>query len=85
MSRAALTIVCGLFVFPMGCRTAADFHPAPSNGDWTLVWSDEFDGTKLDMAKWSIQIGDGCAIGLCGWGNEELQWYSHQNLSVADG
>jgi hypothetical protein len=37
-----------------------------------LVWFDEFDGTALDQTKWNYQIGDGCDINLCGWGNNEL-------------
>ena len=50
-----------------------------------LVWSDEFDGTELDLSKWTPQIGDGCDIGLCGWGNSELQYYREENTTVADG
>jgi beta-glucanase (GH16 family) len=50
-----------------------------------IVWSDEFDGTTLDAAKWSYQIGDGCDINLCQWGNNELQWYLQENVQVAGG
>lgn len=32
-----------------------------------LVWSDEFDGTELNLEDWSFDIGDGCPD-LCGWG-----------------
>ena len=43
-----------------------------------LVWSDEFNtvGTP-DASKWSFEIGDGCP-NLCGWGNNELQWYTNR-------
>ncbi len=52
----------------------------------TLVWSDEFDGTEVDTAKWSFQRGDGSEVFLPpGWGNNELQWYTDQNATVADG
>lgn len=51
----------------------------------TLVWSDEFDGAQLDAGKWTPQIGDGCNIGLCGWGNNELQWYQAGNAFVSNG
>ena len=27
----------------------------------TLVWSDEFDGTTLNLDNWSYELGDGCA------------------------
>ena len=31
--------------------------PIPEGEKWKLVWSDEFDGTKIDEAKWEI-LGD---------------------------
>jgi len=56
---------------------------------WQLVWEDEFDGDELDMEKWSYQLGDGCHLGenLCGWGNNELQYYTEreENISLEDG
>ncbi|EWH10579.1 glucan endo-1,3-beta-D-glucosidase [Catenovulum agarivorans DS-2] len=51
----------------------------------TLVWSDEFNGTTLDLNNWEVQTGDGCAEGICGWGNNELQSYQSDNLTVANG
>lgn len=50
-----------------------------------LVWADEFDGDRLDLAKWEPMIGDGCSINLCGWGNNELQWYLAENAQVSHG
>ena len=52
---------------------------------WQLVWSDEFDDTSLDAAKWNIQTGDGTAEGIPGWGNNELQSYQAGNVEVAGG
>ncbi len=46
-----------------------------------LVWSDEFDGSELDLGKWTPQIGTGSG----GWGNQELQYYRAENATVADG
>ena len=51
---------------------------------WELIWADEFDGTEVDQAKWTFQLGDGCPD-LCGWGNNELEWYQAENATVADG
>ncbi len=53
-------------------------------GDYQLVWSDEFDGTSLNLDNWSFQNGDGCP-NLCGWGNNELEYYRPENLSVSGG
>ena len=33
-----------------------------------LIWSDEFDGDSLDLSKWTYVNGNGCDVGLCGWG-----------------
>ena len=56
----------------------------PTRG-WELVWSDEFDGASLDASKWNIQLGDGTAEGLPGWGNNELQSYEAANVTVESG
>lgn len=46
---------------------------------WTLVWSDEFDGTALDLDKWRPEDkGDG-------FGNQEEQYYTPENAAVQDG
>jgi beta-glucanase (GH16 family) len=50
-----------------------------------LVWSDEFSGNQLDNTKWTPQIGNGCEIGNCGWGNNELQYYRAENAIVSNG
>ncbi len=50
-------------------------------GEYKLVWSDEFDGTELDINTWNIEKGGG------GWGNNELQYYTDrpENLRVENG
>ena len=54
----------------------ADSYPGK-----TLVWSDEFDGTSINSANWTYDLG------ASGWGNNEWQNYtsSPSNSSVADG
>lgn len=51
-----------------------------------LVWSDEFNQASLLASDWSFENGDGCP-NLCGWGNNELEYYtsSNQNLFFRDG
>ena len=51
---------------------------------YSLVWSDEFSGNSLDTANWSVDIGNGCPD-LCGWGNNELEYYRAENVTVSDG
>ena len=60
------------------------FYPEAS-AEWQLVWSDEFDGSALDSGNWEVQTGDGSQYGLTRWGNDELQWYTPDNLVVEDG
>ncbi len=84
-----LIICCLLPVLTVGCsdRDSAEtepFFPAAEE-EWELVWSDEFDGGGLDTTGWDIQLGDGTDYGLDRWGNNEQQWYTADNISVADG
>lgn len=44
---------------------------------YSLIWSDEFNGSSIDLNKWMHQIGDGTDYNLpAGWGNDELQIYT---------
>ncbi|MBK8501222.1 MAG: family 16 glycosylhydrolase [Saprospiraceae bacterium] len=50
-----------------------------------IIWEDHFEGTSLDLTKWNIQLGDGCDLGICGWGNNELQFYQAENIALNQG
>lgn len=52
-----------------------------------LLWSEEFEGTTLNAATWTYDLGDGSQFGIPGWGNSELQSYtsSAENIEVANG
>ena len=53
----------------------------------SLLWSDEFaDHTsgKLDPATWNMDLGDGAAAGLVGWGNNEREFYTSDSIVVKD-
>ena len=48
---------------------------------YDLLFADEFDGTELDEANWTFDIGTGNS----GWGNNESQFYTDRNVLVRDG
>ena len=50
------------------------------DGEWELVWSDEFDYTgKPDASKWKYDVGGN------GWGNGEIQYYTDGANAHVDG
>ncbi|NIJ99640.1 glycoside hydrolase family 16 protein [Xanthomonas cannabis] len=53
----------------------------------TLVWEDNFNGPGIDGGKWTYDVGNGCQIGLCGWGNGEMQYYTSRpdNARIENG
>jgi beta-glucanase (GH16 family) len=60
--------------------------------EWRLVWSDEFDGHRLDPDKWDFDLGNGFqdpvqGAWIPGWGQGELQTYTQHpdNVAVHDG
>lgn len=55
---------------------------------WKMIWNDEFSGDSLDTTKWGYEEGfllDENDINTAGWGNQELEWYTRDNISVKDG
>ncbi|MCF8228364.1 MAG: glycoside hydrolase family 16 protein [Bacteroidales bacterium] len=50
---------------------------------YQLVWQDEFNSNSINLSNWGFEVGDGCPD-LCGWGNNELEYYRAENASVAD-
>jgi len=47
-----------------------------------LVWEDNFDGPTLNPLYWTCETGDGCNRGNCGWGNQELEYYTSRPENV---
>ena len=55
---------------------------------WKMIFNDEFDGASLDTSKWSYDEGfllKEDDINTAGWGNQELEYYTRDNVSVKDG
>ncbi len=69
-----------------GCGKAGDPDPGDKDPEDTtpkeyqLVWSDEFEGTALDLSKWNYTTGTG-------FGNQEKQYCTDrvENVRVEDG
>ncbi|WP_285164847.1 glycoside hydrolase family 16 protein [Shewanella goraebulensis] len=82
---AALLIACGsdnTSEEVVNDTAAADNSvEQPQESPWTLIWSDEFDGTAIDLDKWNL------AHNCYGGGNQEHQCYTQrdENSKVADG
>lgn len=84
--RCSIALLLGLAA-ALGNRAA---DPPPVG--WKLTWSDEFDGTAIDRAKWDYDLGNGFYDYATdqwrpGWGNDELQYYTREpeNAFVKDG
>lgn len=84
---AALATMSAAFV--CGCAGRPVTVAPPEKNGHKLVWNDEFDGNSLDLKSWDYQRGTrdvyGEHSGPQNWGNNELQYYAEDNLSVADG
>lgn len=77
---------CGKPSEPEVPSPAADVSQTPPVAYETLVWSDEFDGEKLDKSKWRAMLGTGPEEGYPeNWGNNETQTYRRENAFVRDG
>jgi beta-glucanase (GH16 family) len=46
-----------------------------------IIWEENFN--TLDTDIWNITTGDGCPD-LCGWGNEELEYYHQDNVTIEE-
>ncbi|KQV92715.1 family 16 glycosylhydrolase [Pelomonas sp. Root1237] len=74
------TLIGGLLLAASAIASASVTSPVIGK----LLWSEEFNGASLDSALWSTYDGNGCQIGLCGYGNQELEYYRPNNLSIVN-
>lgn len=49
-----------------------------------LVWEENFNNNELNEKVWNFELGDGCP-NICGWGNNESQFYTKENHEIKDG
>ena len=49
-----------------------------------LIFEEQFNGDVLNESTWNYELGNGCPH-ICGWGNNERQYYTKENVAVKDG
>jgi beta-glucanase (GH16 family) len=74
--KAKLAAAMGTLLFAAAPVMADVLNPTIGN----LLYEENFN--TLDSTVWNSVEGDGCGIGLCGWGNQELQYYRANNLAI---
>ncbi len=79
LSRSFFRRLC--LILGMALLPATHFAASPADGDWTLVWQDEFEGDTIDPTKWNLVFAGG------GFGNYEVQYYTdrEENAFIRDG
>ena len=87
-STPLLAVSAGALILLATSPAKAAYSPDtwfPGAG-WVLNWSDEFNGTSIDLSKWNYDLGGG------GWGNRELETYTSnsansriQNTTIING
>ena len=88
MQKTLLALISLVLVASCGValgKDGKDGQPGtPVKDGRQLLWSDEFDGNRLDTTAWNFELGDGCP-NLCGWGNNERQVYTRSNHRLENG
>lgn len=80
-SAAVSSLVASSAAVLSSSSLASSSSSSSAGTGWSLVWSDEFDGTSIDSSKWSHEKN------CTGGGNNELQCYTDRsdNSFVANG
>ena len=78
VATGLIAAALGLIQGPAAANPAANAEAA---SEWKLVWSDEFEGPKLDRKKWGFDVD------CWGGGNDEQQCYRDgaRNAGIVDG
>lgn len=78
-STAKITLLNDDESTPGGLRIPSAGYSTPeSYPGYQLAWSDEFQGSAVNLSDWTFEIGNG----QNGWGNNELQYYRAENTFI---
>lgn len=76
VDKAKLALLASVMAMTGVAANADVLNPVIGN----LLYEENFN--TLDSNVWNAIDSDGCNIGLCGWGNQELEYYRPGNLSI---
>ena len=72
-----------LAVCATACNSSTSTKVKSSYEEISPIWADEFDSDGLpSSSNWTYDVGDGCPH-ICGWGNNELQYYTEADTDNA--
>jgi len=80
-SNPPMTLTQHVLATAVGAAASAGAPEAAHSTGWKLVWSDEFSGDRIDLARWEYEVNGK------GGGNNELQYYTDrtENARVEQG
>ncbi len=63
------------------------FGSRAASAQQSLVWEESFNAPTINPDAWTFDFGDGCERALCGWGNQELEYYTSrpENARIDNG
>ncbi len=65
----------------LGCQITQKALKSTAENGQTLVWEEHFNDS-IHPKTWTYDIGDGCAKGICGWGNSEMEYYTDRKVNA---
>ena len=70
----------------LSCKAPQSMGKNALKNSQTLVWEENFNDS-IHEKTWTYDIGNGCEIKNCGWGNSELEYYTNrkENARVENG
>lgn len=79
--------ITGICIMCLALSTISSLAAPPSDSDWDMVFSDEFNGTEMDLTTWIRNAPDeGDEENLFWWGGDAATTLTHPDtVSVSDG